>query len=86
MEEIIYEGYLPGGVAVIVRALTDNKNRTAPSVRHIFSASGGNMGETGSVSNYLFDFIGRIELPLPSDMEEFEMNILETDAADYGIE
>ncbi len=46
VEEIFYEGYLPGGVAIIVRTLTDNRNRTAPSMRHIFSAFGGNLGET----------------------------------------
>lgn len=86
VEEVIYEGYLPGGVAVIVRALTDNRNRTAPSIRHIFSANGGNMGETGSVSNYLFDFIGKITLPLPTNIEDFELVLLETNAQDYHEE
>lgn len=86
VEEVLYEWYLPGWVAVIVRSLTDNRNRTAPSVRHIFSANGGNLGETGSVSNYLFDFIGQIILPLPSDMEAFEMVIMETSAKDYREE
>lgn len=56
VEEIFYEGYAPGGVAIIVRTLTDNRNRTAPNIRHIFSAFGGNLGETGSVSSFLFDY------------------------------
>ena len=86
IEEIFYEGYAPGGVAVIVRALTDNRNRTAPNMRHIFSAFGGNMGETGSVSNFAFDYVGLITIEMPTDMEEFEMTILDTDAQDYGEE
>jgi len=53
-EEIRYEGYGPGGVAIMVNCLTDNKNRTTPLIRMIFSKNGGNLGETGSV-NYLFD-------------------------------
>src|ERR1700720_4691980 len=49
-EEIIYEGYGPGGVALIVEAATDNKNRTVSEIRHTFSKNGGNMGESGSVA------------------------------------
>ena len=56
-DEIRYEGYGPGGIAVIVDTLTDNKNRTAAGVRHLFSKYGGNLGETGSV-NWMFDFKG----------------------------
>lgn len=85
VEEIFYEGYAAGGVAIIVRALTDNRNRTAPNIRHIFSAFGGNLGETGSVSNFLFDYKGRIVLEKPADIDTFEMHILETDAEDYTI-
>ena len=59
-EEIRYEGYAPGGVAVIVEALTDNRNRTAPEVRSYFSKSGGAMAETGAVS-FMFDRIGVVE-------------------------
>jgi len=55
IEELTYEGYAPGGVAVIVTCLTDNRNRTAPDVKHIFEKAGGNMGSPGSVS-FLFDF------------------------------
>jgi len=59
-EEIRYEGYGPGGVAVIVEALTDNRNRTASEVRSYFTKSGGNLAETGSVS-FMFDRVGAIE-------------------------
>jgi YebC/PmpR family DNA-binding regulatory protein len=59
-EEIRYEGYAPGGVAVIVEALTDNRNRTAPEIRSYFSKSGGAMAETGAVS-FMFDRIGVVE-------------------------
>ena len=54
-EELIYEGYGPGGVALMVSCLTDNRNRTAPDIKYIFEKKGGNMGATGSV-NYMFDF------------------------------
>ena len=59
-EEIRYEGYGPGGVCLIVEALTDNRNRTASELRAAFSKFGGNLGETGSVS-YQFDRVGTIE-------------------------
>ena len=59
-EEIRYEGYGPGGVAVIVEALTDNRNRAASDIRSYFTKSGGNLGETGSVS-FMFDHTGIIE-------------------------
>jgi len=61
-EEIRYEGFAPGGVGVIVEALTDNRNRTASEVRAAFSKHGGNLGETGSVS-FMFDRVGEIEYP-----------------------
>jgi YebC/PmpR family DNA-binding regulatory protein len=59
-EEIRYEGYAPGGVAVIVEALTDNTNRTAGEVRSIFTKAGGNLATTGAVS-FMFDHIGVVE-------------------------
>ena len=59
-DEIRYEGYGPGGVAVIVEALTDNRNRAASDIRSFFTKSGGNLGETGSVS-FMFDHLGIIE-------------------------
>lgn len=61
-EEVRYEGYGPGGVAVIVEALTDNRNRTAAEVRAAFAKFGGSLGETGSVG-FLFDRIGQIAYP-----------------------
>lgn len=61
-EEVRYEGYGPGGTALIVESLTDNRNRTASEVRSAFSKCGGNMGETGSVA-FMFDHVGLIHLP-----------------------
>lgn len=58
-DQVRYEGYGPGGVAVIVEALTDNRNRTASNVRALFTKYGGNMGETGSVS-FMFQKVGQI--------------------------
>ena len=59
LETVLYEGYGPGGVALLVEALTDNRNRTGSEVRHVFSKHGGNLGEPGSVA-YLFDKRGVI--------------------------
>ncbi|MBP1989277.1 YebC/PmpR family DNA-binding transcriptional regulator [Paenibacillus eucommiae] len=67
-EEIIYEGYGPGGVAIMVKCLTDNRNRTAADVRSTFNKRGGNMGESGCVA-YMFDEKGVLVV----DREEFEM-------------
>ncbi len=61
-EEIRYEGYGPGGVAVIVEAMTDNRNRTAGAIRSYFTKAGGSLGETGSVS-FMFDRVGEIVYP-----------------------
>jgi YebC/PmpR family DNA-binding regulatory protein len=61
-EEVRYEGYGPGGVAVIVEALTDNRNRTASDVRAAFTKAGGNLGETNSVA-FMFDRVGEIRYP-----------------------
>ncbi|GIX14763.1 MAG: putative transcriptional regulatory protein [Paracoccaceae bacterium] len=68
-EEIRYEGYGPGGVAIIVEAMTDNRNRTASNIRAIFSKNGGNLGETGSVS-FMFDRKGQILYPASAGSEE----------------
>jgi YebC/PmpR family DNA-binding regulatory protein len=72
-DEIRYEGYGPGGVAVIVEAMTDNKNRTASSVRSIFTKNGGNMAETGSVS-FMFDRKGQILYPAGAGDEDCMMD------------
>lgn len=79
-EEITYEGYGPNGVAVIVEAATDNKNRTAADVRHAFDKSGGNLGTTGCVS-YMFNKKGVIVIEKAStDMDEDELMMLALDA------
>ncbi len=74
-EEIAYEGYGPGGVAVLVETLTDNKNRTTADVRHIFAKHGGNLGETGCVS-WLFDKKGLIVFDKEKVKEERLMNVV----------
>ncbi|MFD1335353.1 YebC/PmpR family DNA-binding transcriptional regulator [Oceanobacillus iheyensis] len=83
-EEITYEGYGPGGVAVIVNVLTDNKNRTAAEVRHAFKKNGGNLGENGSVS-FMFDRKGYIVIENEEgtlDEDTITMDALEAGAED----
>ena len=87
-EEITYEGYGPNGVAVIVEASTDNKNRTAADVRHVFDKAGGNLGTTGCVS-YMFNKKGVIVIEKAStDMDEDELMMLALDAGaeDFSAE
>lgn len=86
VEEILYEGFAPGGVGIVVRTLTDNRNRTAPNMRHIFSAFWGNLGETGTVSNFAFDYRGVIVITGFESAEDLEMAIMETPAEDYIFE
>ena len=84
-EEITYEGYGPNGVAVIVEAATDNKNRTAADVRHVFDKAGGNLGTTGCVS-YMFNKKGVIVIDKEStEMSEDELMMLalESGAEDF---
>ncbi len=88
-EPVTYEGYGPSGVAVIVNALTDNRNRTAADVRHAFDKNGGNMGQTGCVS-FMFDQKGVIIIEKENlDEDEITMDALEAGAddieADGGI-
>ena len=81
-EEIRYEGYGPGGVAVIVEALTDNRNRTASTVRACFDKHGGNLGETGSVS-FMFERKGEIVYPATAgDDDTVMMAAIEAGAED----
>ncbi|WP_311481668.1 YebC/PmpR family DNA-binding transcriptional regulator [uncultured Anaerococcus sp.] len=81
-ERIIYEGYGPGGVAFIVDCLTDNKNRTAPDIRHIFDKFGGNLGTDGSVM-FLFEKKGEIVVNGEGkDLDDFMMDALEAGASD----
>lgn len=82
-EEIIYEGYGPSGVAVIVEALTDNRNRTAGEVRHYFDKAGGNMGTPGSVT-FMFSREGVILVEKEDvDEEELMMEAIEAGATDF---
>ena len=85
-EEITYEGYAPGGVAVIAEVVTDNRNRTASDVRHIFDKNGGSLGTTGSVG-YMFDLKGLILIEQNEDMVEDEvlMQALEAGAEDVQV-
>ena len=91
-EEVRYEGYGPGGVAVIIEALTDNRNRTASEVRAAFTKAGGALGETNSVS-FMFDRMGEVSYPADSATadEMFEAGIdagaddLESDAEQHVL-
>ena len=80
-EEVRYEGYGPGGTAVIVDCMTDNRNRTVAEVRHAFSKHGGNMGTSGSVA-YLFSQIGVLVYPPESDEDAIMEQALEVGADD----
>ena len=86
-ETIVYEGYGPGGVAVIVETLTDNKNRTAGNVRYYFDKNGGNLGTSGCVS-FMFDNKGQILIEANDDVSEDELMeaALEAGAEDFITE
>ena len=86
-EEITYEGYAPGGVAVIVDTISDNRNRTASDVRHCFAKYGGNLGTTGSVG-FMFDERGVlvVEREPGSDEDEMMMTALDAGAEDVKVE
>ena len=85
-EEMTYEGYAPGGIAVFVEALTDNTNRTVADIRHIFSKGGGSLGQSGSVA-FQFDRKGVFEIPSgeTDEMELFEL-VVEAGAEDLARE
>ena len=78
-EEIIYEGYAPGGVAVIVDTISDNRNRTASDIRHCFAKYGGNMGTTGSVG-FMFDIRGVLVVERTAGLDEDELMMMALDA------
>ncbi|MCH4008742.1 YebC/PmpR family DNA-binding transcriptional regulator [Companilactobacillus sp.] len=82
-DEVTYEGYAPGGVAVLVEALTDNKNRTASSVRVAFTRNGGSLGSTGSVA-YMFDRKGYIVLDRSKNTQDEDQVLL--DIMDLGAD
>lgn len=85
-EELVYEGFGPGGVAILVEVLTDNKNRAAANVRNIFNKTGGNLGTTGSVSR-MFERKGVIEFDAEKVSEEEVMDVaLEAGAEDIVTE
>ena len=83
-EEIVYEGYGPNGVAIMVECLTDNRNRTVAEVRHAFSKHGGNLGTNGSVA-FLFNKIGMLTFPQGSDEEKIMEAALEAGAEDVIV-
>lgn len=87
IEEIVYEGYGPSGVAIIVETVTDNRNRTAGDVRHIFDKYGGNLGSTNCVS-FMFDKKGLIVIENDGDVDEdtLMMDALEAGAEDFTNE
>ena len=85
-ERIIYEGYAKDGVAVIVDCLTDNKNRTAPDIRHIFDKNGGNLGTDGSVM-FMFNRKGLIEIEKNGiDLDELMLEVIDLGAEDVSDE
>jgi len=85
LETVLYEGYGPGGVALLVEALTDNRNRTGSEVRHLFSKHGGNLGEPGSVA-YLFDKRGLIVVDGNRYSEDDLLPAIEAGALDVAID
>tara|TARA_B100000902_G_scaffold257659_1_gene243879 strand:+ start:770 stop:1507 length:738 start_codon:yes stop_codon:yes gene_type:complete len=85
LEEIVFEGYGPGGVAILVETMTDNRNRTVSDVRHAFSKYGGNLGTDGSVS-YLFKKLGIIHLSKNFSEENLMEVVIESGAEDFSEE
>lgn len=81
VQEVIYEGYGPGGIAILVEAMTDNRNRTSSEIRHLFSKHGGNLGESGCVA-WMFQRRGYIEIP----KEALEEDTLYEIALDAGAD
>ncbi|MBE3579683.1 YebC/PmpR family DNA-binding regulatory protein [Caldanaerobacter subterraneus subsp. tengcongensis MB4] len=87
LEEVIYEGYGPAGTAIIVEALTDNKNRTAGEIRHIFDRNGGTLGAAGSVT-WMFDKVGVIVVEKTDSIneEDLMMVAIEAGAEDFSAD
>lgn len=85
-EEIFYEGYGPGGAAIMIQAQTDNRNRTVGEVRAVLTRAGGTLGENGSVG-WMFDQMGIIEIPLgDTDADELSLEAIDAGAADVEVE
>ncbi len=86
LEELRYEGYGPAGVAIMVDVMTDNRNRTAPAIRHVFSKNGGSLGETNSVA-WMFERKGVISVAAgDQDPEEIGLTAIEAGADDIQVE
>ena len=85
LEAVMYEGYGPGGVAILVEATTDNRNRTGSEVRHTFTKQGGNLGEPGSVA-YLFDKKGVVVVDGERYSEDDLMVAIDAGAEDIGTD
>src|SRR3954454_15388343 len=85
LEDVVYEGYGPSGVAMLVEAVTDNRNRTGSDVRHIFSKHGGSLGEPGSV-NYLFDKKGLVVVDGERYSEDDLMVAIDAGAEDISMD
>ncbi|MBI5221686.1 MAG: YebC/PmpR family DNA-binding transcriptional regulator [Candidatus Magasanikbacteria bacterium] len=88
IEEVYYEAFGPGGTAVIIKCLTDNKNRTVADVKHILTKNGGTMSGNGSVM-WMFEQLGVIQFEtskLPADKDNFELAIIEAGADDISID
>jgi len=86
LEELRYEGYGPAGVAILVDCMTDNRNRTAPAIRHVFSKNGGSLGETNSVA-WMFERKGVISAQLGDrDAEDVELAAIEAGAEDTQVD
>jgi len=85
IETVVYEGYGPGGVALLIEALTDNRNRTGADVRHLLSKNGGNLGEPGSVS-YLFDRQGVIVVDATRYSEDDLIPAIDAGALDISVD
>ncbi len=85
IEEVLYEAYGPGGIALIIEATTDNTNRTVAEIKHLLTINNGRLGEVGSVK-WMFDRFGYIEIKIGENKlseDELEMNIIEAGAEDF---
>ena len=85
LEELIFEGYGPNGVAILVETMTDNRNRTVADVRHAFTKFGGNMGTDGSVS-YLFNKLGIVHVDLSYEEDQIMEIALDAGADDFSLQ
>lgn len=85
LEEVVYEGYGPNGVAILVQAVTDNRHRTVADIRNAFTRGGGNLGESGSVA-WIFDEKGVITVDSTGkDSEELALTVIDAGAEDFNI-